>query len=47
MTHHHLGFEITHGIKRNADHNQYRGTAERDINPSDRADNDRKNGDHA
>ena len=44
MTHHHLGFEIADRIKSDTDHNQDRGTAERNVDSADRADNNRENG---
>lgn len=38
MTHHHLGFKITDSVKRNAYHNEYRRTAEGNVDSADAAD---------
>ena len=47
MTHHHLRFKVLNRIKCNADHNEYRGTAEGDVDGADVSDDDRKDGDNA
>ena len=47
MTHHHLAFELTNGVESNADKNDDRGSAQRDVHLSQRADADRQGSDDA
>ena len=47
MTHHHLGFKITHGVKCHAYHNEYRRTAEGNIDSADAADKYGQDSDNA
>ena len=47
MTHHHLGFKITDSVKRNAYHNEYRRTAERNVDSADAADKYGQDSDNA